>query len=634
MFQDASSLLPSGATTHHVSHACCLFPCSKLEIVPGAFVRPEAALLSFLRVLPRIAALRQPQTPKTALVTSLPRTKKPNETPSIAKAASAWNILSVHAEFDYGFPFSLYSLDDDRPRPLQERLGHPLARFIRAARQPSTWASLSTTPSTADDMISVPVITIPGHTTASTPRPHILYTVHVNKNGKGSEVKRRYSEFVQLHDILKDPFNLPPKRLLVTTFLPSAWADDALISERKAGLAAYLTELASSSTYKYHTALHQFLLGESLPSSEPSDATNTDGGVSRDGFDLEDALPSTLPRKAALRIAAMAAGGQAVGLRPTGADVLSVDAASKGTNASTANAKAGDGQVNAAAPATGMHYAAYYPGWSAGTTPPEKIDFSKFDIIYFAFAMPNSNSGLTWEGSDKDVLRRLVTSAKKSGKGTKIVLSVGGWGGCYWFSQAVSTANNRTKFVNALKDAVNNYGLDGIDIDWEYPNSPGAGNPYSPNDSANLLSFLKALRTALGKTAIIAAAVSHLPWLGSNGRPLTNVKDYAAVMTYINIMNYDVWGASGTPGPNAPMGNLCGTSKQPQASAQAAVSQWKAAGFPANKVRSSPSFWSWYSHLIAILVLAASDGYGALWMGVAEHQDRFERFVRRHEGLP
>jgi chitinase len=126
----------------------------------------------------------------------------------------------------------------------------------------------------------------------------------------------------------------------------------------------------------------------------------------------------------------------------------------------------------------------------------------------------------------------------------------------------------------------------GIDIDWEYPNSPGAGNPYSAADSANLLALMKALRTSLGTSAIIAAAVSHLPWLGSNGKPLTNVKDYAAVMTYINIMNYDVWGASGTPGPNAPMGNLCGTSKQPQASAQAAVSQWKAAGFPANKVSS------------------------------------------------
>ena len=43
-------------------------------------------------------------------------------------------------------------------------------------------------------------------------------------------------------------------------------------------------------------------------------------------------------------------------------------------------------------------------------------------------------------------------------------------------------------------------------------------------------------------------------------------------------------GASSTPGPNAPLGNLCGNSRQPQASAQAAFKQWTAAGFPANKL--------------------------------------------------
>ncbi|KAG6827754.1 hypothetical protein H0H92_010576 [Tricholoma furcatifolium] len=73
-------------------------------------------------------------------------------------------------------------------------------------------------------------------------------------------------------------------------------------------------------------------------------------------------------------------------------------------------------------------------------------------------------------------------------------------------------------------------------------------------------------------------------------------------MNYVNIMydlvafrrqivsysplhrNYDVWGASATPGPNAPLGDLCGTSKQPQANAEAALKQWTAAGFPASKL--------------------------------------------------
>lgn len=108
--------------------------------------------------------------------------------------------------------------------------------------------------------------------------------------------------------------------------------------------------------------------------------------------------------------------------------------------------------------------------------------------------------------------------------------------------------------------AVNTYGLDGIDIDWvcvssmtclrillirnasqEYPNQSGAGNPHSANDAANLLSFFTSLRSALGSSKIISAAVTCLPWTGSNGSPLTNVASYAAQLSYVNIMNYDTW---------------------------------------------------------------------------------------------
>lgn len=205
-------------------------------------------------------------------------------------------------------------------------------------------------------------------------------------------------------------------------------------------------------------------------------------------------------------------------------------------------------------------------------------------MVASAFATPNSSSGLSWDSGSQAVLKRLADSARSSGYGTKVVLSIGGWGGCYWFSQACSTAANRTTFCNALVSAVNTYGLEGIDLDWEYPNSPGAGNPYSAADAANLLSLITLLRTALGPCKIISAAVAHLPWLGSNGKPLTDVSAYAAQMNFVNIMNYDVWGASSTPGPNAPLGNLCGTSKQPQASAQAALAQWKAAKFPASQL--------------------------------------------------
>ncbi|KIM81786.1 glycoside hydrolase family 18 protein [Piloderma croceum F 1598] len=365
---------------------------------------------------------------------------------------------------------------------------------------------------------------IDGHTTTSAPHPHILYNIQsTSADGETRRVSRRYSEFVALHQALDDKFLLPPKRLLAITFIPSAWIDDTLISERRAGLTKYLNDVLQSPEYKGNPALVAFL-SQSTPTGS---------------FDFEDALPSMLSRKAALDLKAQSA------------DVTPIAAA-------------------------------YYENWATSPSV-ENIDFSKFDIIFFAFATPSSSYELSWDSDAIAMLKRLVSAAHGGGHKTKIVLSVGGWGGCKHYSEAMSSSN-RTTFIDAVSSAVNAYDLDGIDIDWEYPNSTGAGQPYTANDSANLLLFFQSLRNKLGPDKIISAAVTQLPWLGSNGRPLTDVSAYAKEMNYVNIMNYDVNAASSNPGPNAPLGNPCGTNSQPSATAEAAFKQWTAAGFPAAKL--------------------------------------------------
>lgn len=49
-------------------------------------------------------------------------------------------------------------------------------------------------------------------------------------------------------------------------------------------------------------------------------------------------------------------------------------------------------------------------------------------------------------------------------------------------------------------------------------------------------------------------------------------------------MNYDVWGASSTPGPNAPLSDACPNSNQPNANEASAIRTWTAAGMPASKI--------------------------------------------------
>ncbi|KAJ4480852.1 glycoside hydrolase [Lentinula aciculospora] len=395
-------------------------------------------------------------------------------------------------------------------------------------------------------MASSPIVSINTHTTASSPRPHILYTVEATRGGNRVVVNKRYSEFLALHNALAPSeditVSLPPKRILVTSFIPSAWLDDVLIEERKTGLAVYLTAILAHSSYQNTAVLNDFLSNESK--------------VAHAKLDLEDALPSTMSRQKALQLKTQ---------------LLSGDK----------EAAAANGEVKAKAT---LIAAAYYPDWSESEFPPESLDYTRFSILFFAFAIPNSSNTLNWDSGSQDMLSRTVTAARNSGAGTRVVLSVGGWGGSVYFSQCVASAANRNTFVNTLVNAVNTFGLDGIDIDWEYPNQVGAGNINSPSDAANFLIFLTQLRTMLGSSKIISAAVPDTPWLGSNGSPLTNVSAYAAQMTYLNIMNYDVFQSSSTPGPNAPLGNLCGTSSLPQYSAQAALSQWTAAGFPASKM--------------------------------------------------
>ena len=56
------------------------------------------------------------------------------------------------------------------------------------------------------------------------------------------------------------------------------------------------------------------------------------------------------------------------------------------------------------------------------------------------------------------------------------------------------------------------------------------------------------------------------------------------LLTSSDVRNYDAVGSSANPGPNAPLGDLCGTSTHPETSAQAGLKQWTAAGFPKDQL--------------------------------------------------
>ena len=109
-----------------------------------------------------------------------------------------------------------------------------------------------------------------------------------------------------------------------------------------------------------------------------------------------------------------------------------------------------------------------------------------------------------------------------------------------YFSYAVSTPANRQTFVSNIIAVYNQYELDGIDIDWEYPGRGGeSSHGVSPADSENMLLFLQQLRSALPKDAIITTTAQMVVITGPNGHPLKNASSFAQVLDWVMLMNYD-----------------------------------------------------------------------------------------------
>ncbi|GAA5916176.1 glycoside hydrolase family 18 protein [Sporobolomyces salmoneus] len=267
--------------------------------------------------------------------------------------------------------------------------------------------------------------------------------------------------------------------------------------------------------------------------------------------------------------------------------VVSSSASSKtststSSSASSTSSSASSTSTTVMFPRSGKQIAGgYYPDWEGDNLKPENINYKMFDLINYSFAVPDENHNVVLE-SDGSLLNKVVKYAH--GNGSKVLIAIGGWTDSKYFSTSVATANTRKTFVKNIKAFVDKYNVDGVDIDWEYPGTQGnPGNIIDSADTANMLLFLQELRTALPDKRL-STCTTQQTYIGANGSPIADVSEFAKVLDNILVMNYDVWGASSTPGPNAPLSDACPNSMQPNANMVSAVKSWTDAGMPASKI--------------------------------------------------
>ncbi|GAB4043697.1 glycoside hydrolase family 18 protein [Spirosoma jeollabukense] len=225
-------------------------------------------------------------------------------------------------------------------------------------------------------------------------------------------------------------------------------------------------------------------------------------------------------------------------------------------------------------------------GWTKN-----QIEAQKLTHINYAFAIPAKNGELAPLTTKDAANLAALTSLRAINKDLKILISVGGWGGCTYFSDAALTEASRRKFANSAVALLKKHKLDGVDIDWEYPGQIGAGNIFRPEDKQNFTLFLKAIRDRLdeaGKVDKRAGANHYLLTAATGGdtafvkhTELGNAQKY---LDYVNIMTYDLYhGNDRQTGHHSP---LYQSDKVPHArnGSVTAVEGHIQAGVPASKI--------------------------------------------------
>ena len=151
------------------------------------------------------------------------------------------------------------------------------------------------------------------------------------------------------------------------------------------------------------------------------------------------------------------------------------------------------------------------------------IPYQKLTHINYAFLTPNADGTFNrvrngWK------LEQIAGTAHEHG--VRVCISVGGWGWDTQFEELAASPQTRSAFVQNLKAFVDEYGLDGVDMDWEYPD---------PGPSAdNFLALVRELRAAMPDKLLTTAVVSHGDEHGM-GVPAEAFE----LFDFVNVMTYD-----------------------------------------------------------------------------------------------
>jgi len=202
----------------------------------------------------------------------------------------------------------------------------------------------------------------------------------------------------------------------------------------------------------------------------------------------------------------------------------------------------------------------YQPSWAGSLA---NIQFDKLNYVNYAFAIEAADGSVALPQPTRALLD---LSSRAHAAGVRVLLSVGGWndGNDSAFNSLSASPEGRAKFATTLDGYVDQFQLDGIDVDWEFP---------GPDSAVGFTAMIRELSAKLrpkGKLLTIAGAAFRDGAAGVTPESMQYID-------LVNIMAYD--------GDN-------GAGHSPFGFAQSALQLWLDKGVPAAKCIVGVPFYS------------------------------------------
>ncbi|KAK4217644.1 endochitinase 1 [Rhypophila decipiens] len=254
------------------------------------------------------------------------------------------------------------------------------------------------------------------------------------------------------------------------------------------------------------------------------------------------------------------------------------------------------------APPSSYRNALYFTNWGiyGANFQPQQLPASQISHVLYAFADIAYDGEVKTSDSYADLEKHYPTDSwndqgknaygcvkqmyilKKKNRNMKVLLSIGGWTYSPKFVPIAATEAGRQRFASSAVKLVQDWGFDGIDIDWEYPTNA--------NEARDFVLLLQACRTALDQYAaknapnyhfLITVAAAAGPQHYAN----MDLKGMDAYVDAWHMMAYDYAGSWDTTSGH--QSNIFSNTKNPQSTkfnTEQAVHDYVTRGIAVNKI--------------------------------------------------